>query len=189
MRFFNRLSRAIPRWLFLGLPAGSVLAGLIGILLWSGFSAALELTNQESFCISCHEMHNTVYQEYQQSPHFKTLSGVTASCPDCHVPQPLLPKLVRKLQASNDLYHSLVGTIDTPEKFEARRKVLAERVWASMKETDSRECRACHTLARMDLEGQDKRTRKKHGAERMASRDETCIDCHKGIAHQLPKEL
>lgn len=177
------------RWLKLGLPIGGILTGVVGILLWVGFNNLVALTNTESFCIGCHALRNTVYKEYQQSPHYKTASGVTATCPDCHVPKPFMAKMVRKVQASNDIYHALRGTIDTPEKFEIRRKVLAERVWATMRETDSRECRSCHSSARMALELQDKQARKKHDPARMAARGETCIDCHKGIAHQLPKDI
>lgn len=177
------------RWILLGLPLGSVLAGLVGMALVVGFNSAVALTNTEAFCISCHAMRDTVYQEYQQLPHAKNASGVIASCPDCHVPKQFVAKMVRKVQASNELFHTLLGTIDTPEKFEARRKILAERVWASMKETDSRECRTCHSATHMALEAQTAQARKKHDPQRMAARGETCIDCHKGIAHQLPKDI
>lgn len=161
---------------------------MLGVLFWGGFNTALELTSSESFCISCHEMRDTVYQEYRQSVHFKTVSGVVATCPDCHVPKSLLPKLLAKVKASADIYHSLMGTIDTPEKFNARRKIMAERVWDRMQTTDSRECRSCHNQQRMSFDLQDKQASKKHQPERMALRGETCIDCHKGIAHELPDE-
>ena len=36
---------------------------LAGIMFWGGFNTALELTNTETFCISCHEMRNNVYEE------------------------------------------------------------------------------------------------------------------------------
>jgi cytochrome c-type protein NapC len=173
----------------LGISLGVLSAMAVGALVLAGFNDVMALTNSERFCISCHEMNDTVYQEYRQSAHFKTQSGVGASCPDCHVPQAFWPKLVRKVQASAEIYHKLVGTIDTPEKFEARRKLLAERVWQTMRETDSRECRSCHLHERMALELQDKRTRKKHGAERMLKRGETCIDCHQGLVHELPEEV
>ena len=57
-----------------------------GVLFWGAFNTALELTNTEKFCTSCHEMHDNVYQELQQTVHFSNRSGVRASCPDCHVP-------------------------------------------------------------------------------------------------------
>ena len=42
-------------------------AGLFigGIVFWGGFNWSLELTNTEQFCISCHEMRENVFKEYQ----------------------------------------------------------------------------------------------------------------------------
>ena len=44
-----------------------------------------------------------------------------------------------------------------------------------------------HSLEAMELDKQDRSARKKHTLERMQEKGETCIDCHKGIAHQLPE--
>lgn len=158
---------------------------LLGVVLWGGFNTAMEATNKLEFCISCHEMESTVYQDYKHSVHAANPSGVRASCPDCHVPKEWLPKVVRKIQASAEVYHWLVGTIDTPEKFEARRPYLANRVWNTMKRTDSRECRNCHEFNSMDLDGQARFAARIHRDGMNAGK--TCIDCHKGIAHQLPE--
>jgi nitrate/TMAO reductase-like tetraheme cytochrome c subunit len=65
---------------------------------------------------------------------------------------------------------------------------MAENVWASMRETDSRECRNCHTYESMDLTLQDRSAKKKHSQERLAESGKTCIDCHQGIAHSLPED-
>jgi cytochrome c-type protein NapC len=54
-----------------------------------------------------------------------------------------------------------------------------------MKETDSRECRNCHNFDFMDFTVQENRASKRH-AEAIDS-GKTCIDCHKGIAHDLPE--
>jgi cytochrome c-type protein NapC len=35
----------------------------IGIIFWGGFNTAMEATNTETFCISCHEMQVNVYEE------------------------------------------------------------------------------------------------------------------------------
>lgn len=156
-----------------------------GIIFWGGFNTVLEATNTMTFCISCHEMRDNVYQEYKQTIHYKNPSGVQATCSDCHVPKPWVYKFIRKIQASNELYHKALGTINTPEKFEARRLYLAERVWESMRATDSRECRNCHDFNSMDLSEQDRYARKRH--ERAQAQGETCIDCHDGIAHHLPE--
>lgn len=161
-----------------------------GIILWGGFNTAMEATNTLEFCISCHEMEDTVYQEYKESVHYKNASGVRAVCSDCHVPHQWGPKVVRKIKASNELWHKLRGTINTPEKFEAKREELANNVWTTMKATDSRECRNCHSFEAMDFEHQGRRARDKMEPVALGtdlSEGSTCIDCHKGIVHKLPK--
>jgi Nitrate/TMAO reductases, membrane-bound tetraheme cytochrome c subunit len=59
----------------------------------------LERTNTTEFCVSCHSMEATVYREYRTSVHYSNASGVRAGCPDCHVPKPLVPKLIAKVRA------------------------------------------------------------------------------------------
>ena len=163
-----------------------VIGGIGGIIFWGGFNTAMELTNTMEFCISCHEMKDNVYQEYKETIHFKNPSGVEVTCSDCHVPKPWIHKVIRKIQATNELYHKALGTINTPEKFNKHRWVMANRVWKTMKETDSRECRNCHSFNSMDLSEQDRTARKKHS--RAIDEGKTCIDCHTGIAHELPDE-
>jgi cytochrome c-type protein NapC len=165
---------------------GGLLFGgfVLGIIFWGGFNTAMEATNNEAFCISCHEMEANVYREYQDTVHYANRTGVRATCPDCHVPKDWTHKMVRKIQASNEVLHWVLGTIDTREKFEGKRMTLAQNVWASMKATDSRECRNCHDYDSMDFMVQSRRAVPQHieGFEQ----GKTCIDCHKGIAHQLP---
>ena len=97
-----------------------------GIVFWGAFNTAFEVTNTEKFCISCHEMRDNVYQEYRNTIHAANRSGVRATCPDCHVPREWSYKIVRKIQASNEVLHKVLGSIDTPEKFEAKRLQLAK---------------------------------------------------------------
>ena len=163
-----------------------IAGGIAGIIFWGGFNTAMEATNTMEFCISCHEMKDNVYMEYKETVHYKNVSGVQANCSDCHVPRPWIHKVVRKIKASNELYHKALGTIDTRAKFLDHRWRMANKVWDSMKATDSRECRNCHAFDTMELEEQDKSARKKH--IRAQKEGETCIDCHKGIAHELPDE-
>ncbi|KON80807.1 NapC/NirT family cytochrome c [Azoarcus sp. PA01] len=160
---------------------------VIGVFFWGGFNTAMEATNTEQFCISCHEMNDNVYQEYKQTIHYTNRTGVRAVCADCHVPRDWTHKMIRKVQASRELWGKLTGTIDTREKFEAKRLELARREWARMKSVDSRECRNCHSLDSMNTESQKQRARKQH---EMAREDNmTCIDCHKGIAHHKPEGM
>ena len=165
---------------------GSLLVvGIVaGIILWGGFNTAMEATNDESFCISCHEMRVNVYEEYKNTIHYSNRTGVRATCPDCHVPKEWIHKMIRKIQASNELWHKMLGSIDTPEKFEAKRLKLARNVWRAMKKTDSRECRNCHDYTSMDYYEQGRRAVSQH--EKGIAEGKTCIDCHKGIAHSLP---
>lgn len=159
-----------------------------GIVFWGGFNTAMEATNTLEFCVSCHEMRDTVYQEYQKTIHFSNRTGVRAVCSDCHVPKDWVHKMARKIQASSELYHKVLGSIDTPEKFEAKRLELAKHVWAGMQATDSRECRNCHSFTNMELSKQALRAKRRH--EEGITEKQTCIDCHKGIAHKpVHKEL
>jgi len=159
---------------------------VFGIVLWGGFNTFMEETNTLSFCISCHEMESTVYQDYKHSVHFTNRSGVSAICSDCHVPKEWLPKVIRKIKASSELYHWAIGSIDTPEKFKAKRLELATRVWDSMKASDSHECRNCHQFSVMALEKQARFAARIHADA--SENGGTCIDCHKGITHELPEK-
>lgn len=165
---------------------GTLLIGgfVVGILFWGGFHWALEMTNTESFCITCHEMKDNVYTEYRSTPHYSNRSGVRASCPDCHVPKEWQHKIVRKIQASNELWHHFLGSVGTPEKFGEKRIELAKHEWKRMKTTDSRECRNCHKFDFMDYTRQEPRAARFHQEALPAGK--TCIDCHRGIAHKLP---
>jgi cytochrome c-type protein NapC len=186
----GRIKRA---WQFLRRPSArySLLTLLVlgfggGILFWGGFNTGMEATNTMAFCTGCHEMRDTVYVEYQETIHFKNRTGVRAICSDCHVPKDWTHKMIRKVQASGEVWGKLTGSIDTMEKFEAKRMELATHEWARMAATGSRECRNCHDFDAMSSEKQKQSIYKKHmGAQKEGK---TCIDCHKGIAHHLPKE-
>lgn len=158
---------------------------LAGIAFAGAFSGGLAYSNRMDLCVSCHSL-QVPYQEYQETTHFKNASGVQATCSDCHVPKEFIPKLHAKLIAVKDVYHEFMGTIDTPEKFEARRWAMANRVWDQMRATDSQTCRNCHDFSNMDLSAQSRSARSRHGAAQ--DRGQTCIDCHQGIAHALPDE-
>lgn len=164
-----------------------VVGGVGGMIFWGGFNTFMEYTNTLEFCISCHEMRGAVYEEYKQTVHYRNTSGVRAICSDCHVPKDWVHKFGRKIQATfKELPHKILGTIDTPEKFEAKRLELAEDVWAAMKATDSRECRNCHDLAVMTLDTQKRRARVQHEDAKKSGK--TCSDCHQGIAHKDPRK-
>ncbi len=170
------------RYVLFGMPvAGAAAAFAAGIIFWGGFNTAMEATNTKQFCISCHEMRDFVYEEYKGTIHDVNRSGVGAVCSDCHVPKDWTHKIIRKIQASKELYGKVMGTIATPEKFEAKRLDLAMHEWERMKANDSRECRNCHDFQSMMPEFQRPRARQQH--LNAMTNGQTCIDCHKGVAH------
>ena len=172
-----------------------------GIIFYGIFGVVLEATNTTEFCTSCHTM-TTNLKEMQERVHYQSASGVAAGCADCHVPRSLGPKLWAKFMAAKDVFHEIIGTIDTQEKYEAHRWRMANQVWAKMKASDSRECQDCHSFDSMDFQKQSRSASKQHSKVKKA-RDQiangqdvtpevqeqaakTCIDCHKGIAHEEP---
>ncbi|WNO11004.1 NapC/NirT family cytochrome c [Teredinibacter sp. KSP-S5-2] len=179
------------KWLaraYWGIPLAVIPGFILGIIFLGSFNYVLHETNSMEFCISCHEMEKYVYEEYQQSTHFKNASGVRAECADCHLPHAWGPKVVKKIKKGfTEIPAKIMGTISTPEKFEAKKLEMAERVWHEMVETDSRECRNCHALESMNLDMQDRSASKRHTLERKLKKGETCIDCHKGVVHSLPQ--
>ena len=179
-------------WTVLTTPAATLslafltLGGFVGgVMFWGAFNTALELTNTEKFCTSCHEMRDNVYQELTNTVHFTNRSGVRASCPDCHVPHQWTDKIARKMQASKEVWGKIFGTINTREKFLNLRLELAQHEWARLKANDSLECRNCHSSVAMDFTKQTQRAADIHSKYLLTGKA-TCIDCHKGIAHELP---
>ncbi len=164
---------------------------LIGALIGAGGLFAIDVvlheTSTDSFCLSCHELEVNIGYEYEGMSHAKNGRGIRVTCSDCHLPKPFVPKMQRKLRAIGEVYHHILGTIDTPEKFEGHRMTMATRVWAELNETDSRECRDCHQADLWDLAAQSEKARDYHSGA--LSKGKTCIDCHKGIAHKLPEGI
>lgn len=159
-----------------------VVGFISGIISWVGFNYGLAQTNTEKFCVSCHS--NDVWQEYVHTAHYQNRTGVKATCPDCHVPHEFGPKIWRKIVAAREVFAWHMGWTSTIEKFNARRLHMAEREWARMKANNSQECRNCHNFDNMDFSQQKGVAAKMHALA--IKEGKTCIDCHKGIAHDLP---
>lgn len=178
---FKAAYRFLKRPAMIGIVGGAgVVIGVVGFV---GFHSALELTTTTEFCVSCHSMADNNFVEYKKTIHYKNTSGVRAGCPDCHVPKSGFQLYKAKLLAAKDVWGEITGTIDTREKFKDERLRMAKTVWSTMKANDSAQCRSCHSFDAMDFEHQ----RPKAAKMQQAAKDGgTCIDCHKGIAHELP---
>lgn len=181
-RYWRTIRRPTVHFSLGFLTVGGFVAGIV---FWGAFNTALEVTNTEAFCTGCHEMRDNVFAELKGTIHYTNRSGVRAKCSDCHVPHDWTDKIARKMQASKEVWAKVFGSIDTREKFVAKRLELARHEWARFKANDSLECRNCHDFTYMDLTRQSMRAQNMHSTA-LASGEKTCIDCHKGIAHKLP---
>lgn len=153
-RTLNKPTKALT------LGAVSISAFIMGIIFWGGFNTALEATNTEAFCISCHSMESKPYQELQETVHWSNHSGVRATCPDCHVPHNWSRKIARKMEASHDVWGWLFNTVNTPEKFEAKRLEMASREWKRFDRDNSLACKNCHNYNSMKWESMSPLDRK-----------------------------
>lgn len=155
---------------------GAVL-GVGGLL---AFDGVMHATSTDAFCTSCHEMESPTAQ-WRNTTHFSNAHGTVAGCSDCHVPHEFGPKMVRKIQAAREVWGSITGIIDTPEKYAAHAPVMKQREIDRLLANDSQECRNCHDAGRMLAALQSEKARKYH--QNMEQNGKTCISCHAGIAH------
>lgn len=160
----------------------SLLVGAVGALVLVGvYSGTMHYTSTDEFCgVSCHEMSGP-RDSLAGTAHFSNSHGVSVGCSDCHIPREFVPKMIRKVEASREVWGHFTGLIDTPEKYAAHRPAMQKRELARIRANDSQECRNCHSLERMDFEAQDRAVRRYHRG--MEQRGKTCIDCHTGLAH------
>jgi len=178
------LWRRPQRWFFLGIPAGGLVAFIVGIAFTGSFIGGLKMAETDKFCTSCHEM-NIPFQELTHSVHYSNVFGIQAGCGNCHVPPTFLAGLWRHIQAYSEVWGHVRGELDTPAKYEALRLQLAQQVWKELKANDSAECRSCHTPAAMAFAKQPAEAASAH--QSLAKDGMTCIDCHRGVAHTLPQ--
>ena len=162
----------------LSLLAVGLVIGVAGVLT---FDATMHATSTEAFCTSCHEMEINPFAQVKKTAHHSNKAGIAATCSDCHLPKEFVPKMIRKVEASREVWGTLMGIIDTPEKYRAHAPKMKAREIARLQANDSQECRNCHQVDRMLLAAQTAKAREYH--EAMLSNGKTCIDCHSGIAH------
>ncbi|MDR0247054.1 MAG: NapC/NirT family cytochrome c [Burkholderiales bacterium] len=161
-------------WLILGIIVGA--AGL------ATMNFAISATSTDKFCLSCHA--NDAGKEWMESKHFSNPYGVRVGCADCHMPKEFVPGMMRKMKASYEVYAHLTGTINTPEKFEAKRMHLAESEWGRMKANGAKECKNCH---HMDTVNNPEKEYLKDMHVGALEGGQICTDCHKGVAHKAPE--
>lgn len=167
----------------IGLGVLVTLGFIAGAIAWQQFNNVMDATSTEEFCVSCHSM-ETPLEELKQTVHWSNNSGVRATCPDCHLPHDKTPKYARKMQASREVLAELSGKYNEEGSFEEHRAEMAEREWARFAANGSKECKNCHSYDRMNFEKMSKAAQK--AMKPAAERNQSCVDCHKGISHHLP---
>jgi nitrate/TMAO reductase-like tetraheme cytochrome c subunit len=125
-------------------------------------------------------------EEYKATVHFSNEHGVRAQCKDCHINEYDTVDYVKaKMGGVKDIWSELTGKIDTKEKYEEHRLKMAKSVWDTMAANNSATCRKCHSYETMDWSKMSANAVAQ--MKPAAAKDQSCINCHKGIAHQLPK--
>lgn len=174
-RLWRVLASPTARYSVLVLVGGGL---VLGVVLTLAFKTALVVTSSNEFCLSCHTQNAGL--DWKRSSHYVNRSGMVVGCADCHEPRAFFPGMIRKMQSFNEIWHQLIGTISTPEKYEAHRLALAQREWARLGKNGAQECRNCHRPDAMA----EAPIRDMHIAA--LSGGQICTDCHKGVAHQAP---
>lgn len=177
-RWMRNLLSPSPSHSVLFLLAIGIGIGVAGVI---AFDTTMHATNTEEFCTSCHAMEANPLAQLKKTTHHSNPSGVSAGCSDCHVPKEFVPKMIRKIEASREVWGDITGIIDTPEKYAAHAPAMKAREIARLKANDSQECRNCHRVERMLTTLQSEKAQRFHRA--MEKNGKTCIDCHTGIAH------
>jgi nitrate/TMAO reductase-like tetraheme cytochrome c subunit len=183
-RLWRRLTTPSATWSVLALVIVGLVIGAVAVI---GTQVMVAVTGTNEFCGgACHSM-TWVAQEYRQSVHFANRTGVQAGCHDCHIPHQYPQLLWYKAKAGvKDFIGEMQGTIATEEKFKKERLRMANLVWAEFKETGSANCRTCHAFNASVLAKQKEFAQPMH--KMVMEGQGTCIDCHKGVAHEAPKE-
>ena len=177
-KFWNFLVNPSTRYPVLGLLLVGLAAGVFTVL---AYDYTMYATSTEEFCTSCHEMADNPGMMLVGTTHHMNRSGVRPTCSDCHVPKEFGPKLVRKIEASREVWGAITGIIDTPEKYAAHAPAMKERELNRLRANDSQECRNCHDTRHMLASLQTTKAQNFHKAgEKM---EKTCVDCHAGLTH------
>jgi nitrate/TMAO reductase-like tetraheme cytochrome c subunit len=156
-----------------------VLGGIAGI----GFMVFLmefdHYTSSEAFCTTCHSMELTA-EPYRESKHYLPVSGVRASCGDCHVSPGVFAATWDHFLGAKDLFRQTFGAdYDDPvvNALHLPEAAFSAREW--FRRNDSHTCRRCHVQEA--IVGKRADTLAIHKED---TKGKTCIDCHINLVHR-----
>lgn len=141
-------------------------------------TAAVRYTTTTEFCTSCHSM-TFAHEEYKNSRHFMSPSGVRAGCSDCHVGRGV-KRIGVFAQLIPDAWAELMNPIKDKVEWEKRRPELAKEVRDEMNRSKkSLRCLGCHNPESIRPDNE----RKRNMHNRIKGEGKSCIECHKNLVH------
>jgi len=170
-----RLPKYITRHVLLALVAG----GLGGTLFMVFLIELDHFTSTNAFCTGCHSM-TYAEESYMQSAHYNSVSGVRASCGDCHVSEGVFAATWDHVLGTKDLLKQLFGPdYDDPvvNMLHLPDAAFHTRQW--FRDRSSATCSRCHKLDA--IEGKRADTAAIHREE---TEGKSCIDCHINLVHR-----
>jgi len=175
-----RLPAFITRHVLFSLVAG----GLAGVLLMVFLIEFDRFTGTNEFCTGCHSM-TFAEESYKQSTHYNSVSGVRASCGDCHVSEGVFAATRDHVVGTKDLLKQMFGPdYDDPvvNMLHLPEAAFHARQW--FRDRNSATCNRCHEL--QAIEGKRADTAAIHREE---TEGKSCIDCHTNLVHRkVPSE-
>ena len=181
-------------WYLAGIGLIGVVVGIIfvGIL-----TSVVHWAGTPKFCGEFCPSMDATYIAYQKGDHFRTASGATAGCSDCHLknhsnehvgPIDYVEMLMYKAKAGSiSLFGQIQGSLSTPEKQIEKRPEMAAAVLESMRADNFEACRGCHDVQRMYNPGKPlvAAIHKGMGPETKVD----CISCHPTAGHNYTGEI
>jgi nitrate/TMAO reductase-like tetraheme cytochrome c subunit len=171
---FNKLNKINKKKVLVTGLAGGVLISLITVLA-SGFM--VEVTNTDSFCVSCHAM-VPFRASWTDSVHGgQNPKGLTAQCVDCHLPHGNFTQylVTKAITGTGDVLQNLVidaKTFDWEKNAEERRHIF----------TYDSACRHCHN--NLTPPGLKRGGLLAHRAYLIGETKKQCSNCHPNVGHK-----
>jgi nitrate/TMAO reductase-like tetraheme cytochrome c subunit len=119
-------------------------------------------------------------EPYRESVHYLPVSGVRASCGDCHVSPGVFAATWDHIRGAKDLFRQIFGAdYDDPvvNMLHLPDAAFSAREW--FRRTDSQTCRRCHEQDA--IVGKRADTRAIHQED---AKGKTCIECHINLVHR-----
>jgi len=141
-------------------------------------------SSSEEFCTSCHSM-NLAGTPYRESVHYKSASGVRASCGDCHVSEGVFTATWDHFIGGKDLVKQIKGAIIGPDydnpvinALHLPDAAFAAREWFIKR--GSATCQRCHV--KEAILGTRVGTEAVHKED---AKDKNCVECHINLVHRV----